>query len=429
MTEIHSKIESLVIEAVAKYDCVILPEFGAFVSRYVSAEINRSSNIISPPSKNISFNVHLKHNDGLLAGYLANKLNVNYDAALELIKTYSKSISDTLNAQKRLELKGLGVLFINNAQQLQFEPNINWFQGQYNFGFTPIILQAIQAKSYLKDSAINTQIVREDKIVLNEHDAVKTSKPVNLKRVKRNYLSLGILIPVVAALCYVSIKTVEKPNWDLAGIYSNFNSESKHVSENKKDISAVPQYNPANTQIDLMAYAELSTEDASLNDKYINLLTPEKTFLITSSASEKSSKIESAEIAIPVNNNTVDAKNLTIETLNTKPEVEVSNTSASKLRNTAFAKKNTASYNAVKKSNTDVSSFGAFNIIVGCFSEDANAEKLVKKLKSTSIDALVDGKNDKGLTVVSAGRFSTKEEAIQYLNALKEQNIKAWIKH
>jgi cell division septation protein DedD len=429
MIEIHSKIELLVIEAVAKYDCVILPEFGAFVSRYVSAEINRSSNIILPPSKNISFNVHLKHNDGLLAGYLGNKLNVNYETALDLIKTYSKSISDTLTLQKRLELKGLGVLFINNAQQLQFEPNINWFQGQYNFGFTPLILQAIQPKSYLKGQANHAPIVREDKVVLAEHESIKTDKPVNLKRVKRNYLSLGILIPVVAALCYVSIKTVEKPNWDLAGIYSNFNSESKHVSENKKDISAVPQYNPANTQIDLMAYAELSTEDASLNDKYINLLTPEKTFLITSSASEKSSKIESAEIAIPVNNNTVDAKNLTIETLNTKPEVEVSNTSASKLRNTAFAKKNTASYNAVKKSNTDVSSFGAFNIIVGCFSEDANAEKLVKKLKSTSIDALVDGKNDKGLTVVSAGRFSTKEEAIQYLNALKEQNIKAWIKH
>jgi nucleoid DNA-binding protein len=175
MTEIHSKIESLVIEAVAKYDCVILPEFGAFVSRYVSAEINRSSNIILPPSKNISFNVHLKHNDGLLAGYLANKLSVNYETALDLIKTYSKSISDTLNVQKRLELKGLGVLFINNAQQLQFEPNINWFQGQYNFGFTPIILQAIQTKSYLNDQVINT-ITREDKIVLDERDAFKKSK-------------------------------------------------------------------------------------------------------------------------------------------------------------------------------------------------------------------------------------------------------------
>jgi cell division septation protein DedD len=428
MTEIHSKIESLVIEAVAKYDCVILPEFGAFVSRYVSAEINRSSNIILPPSKNISFNVHLKHNDGLLAGYLANKLSVNYEAALELIRTYSKSISDTLNAQKRLELKGLGVLFINNAQQLQFEPNINWFQGQYNFGFTPIILQAIQTKSYLNNQVNNT-ITRENKIVLAEHESIKTDKSVNLKRVKRNYLSLGILIPVVAALCYVSVKTVERPNWDLAGIFNNFNSEKKNQLEVTKDISIAPQYNPANTQIDLMAYAELNTEDASLNDKYINLLTPEKTFLITSNSNEKLNKIESTEITIPINNSSTDAKNVVIENLNTKPVVEISNTLEIKSNNASFAKKNTDSYKTLKKSNVAISTAGAYNIIVGCFSENGNAEKLVKKLKSTSIDALVDGKNDKGLTVVSAGRFSTKEEATQYLNALKEQNIKAWIKH
>jgi cell division septation protein DedD len=429
MTEIHSKIESFLIEAVAKYDCVILPEFGAFVSRYVSAEINRSSNIILPPSKNISFNVHLKHNDGLLAGYIANKLSVNYEAALELIKTYSKNISDTLNTKKRLELNGLGVLFVNNAQQLQFEPNINWFQGQYNFGFTPIILQAIQTKPYLKNQTAHSQIAREDKVVLDEQDAINLNKPINLKKIKRNYLSLGILIPVVAALCYVSIKTVEKPNWNLAGIFSNFSSEAKHVNENKKEISTTPLYNPANTQIDLMAYAELSTEDASLNNKYINLLTPEKTFLITSSANEKSNNIASAEITIPINNNPNNGEKVIIENLKPKPEVEISNAIEIKKSDMSLAKKNSDSYKALKNNTTSISKIGAYSIIVGCFSENGNAEKLVKKLKSTSIDALVDGKNDKGLTVVSAGKFATKEEATQYLNALKEQNIKAWIKH
>jgi cell division septation protein DedD len=222
---------------------------------------------------------------------------------------------------------------------------------------------------------------------------------------------------------------VQKPNWDLAGIFSNFNSEAKHAGESKKGLSTVPQYNPANTQIDLMAYAELSTEDASLNDKYINLLSPEKTFLITSSASEKLNKIEPKGITIPINNPSAETKNIVVENLNTKPVVEISNAADIKRNNTSFAKKNAGSYKTLKKSNTVISSFGAYNIIVGCFSENGNAEKLVKKLKSTSIDALVDGKNDKGLTVVSAGKFSTKEEAMQYLNALKEQNIKAWIKH
>ncbi len=422
MESIYSKIEQIVAAAVAKYDCVILPEFGAFVSRYVSAEINRSSNIILPPSKNISFNVHLKHNDGLLAGILAKELNVGYEAALDTLKNYTRTIIDTIQTEKRIELKYLGVLFINNAQLLQFEPYSESAHGQYNFGFTPIILQALQAKPYL--SEIKTPSHREDKVYAEPTVAPQINKPVNLKRVKRNYLSLGILIPVVAALCYVSVKTVEKPNWDLAGIFGNFKTTSKNTATPNTVVS--PSYSPSNSKIDLMAYAELNTTDASLNEKYFNLLTPEKTFLITSDVERSNTikKLEGAKVVMPT-------KPEEINDVNSTKTIDVA--SATKLiKSVDIAeanhsnKKNTSG--VVKKFNTP-NTTGSFSIIVGCFTENENAEKLVRKLKSNSISALLDGQNDKGMTMVSAGKFSTKEEAAQFLEALKAQNIKAWIKH
>jgi cell division septation protein DedD len=422
MESIYSKIEQIVAAAVAKYDCVILPEFGAFVSRYVSAEINRSSNIILPPSKNISFNVHLKHNDGLLAGILAKELSVSYEDALDTLKNYTKNITDTIQTEKRIELKDLGVLFINNAQLLQFEPYAESAHGQYNFGFTPIILQALQAKPYLSET--KAPIYREDKVYAEPTVVPQINKPVNLKRVKRNYLSLGILIPVVAALCYVSVKTVEKPNWDLAGIFGNFKSNTKNTSVQNTPV--VPSYSPSNSKIDLMAYAELNTTDASLNEKYFNLLTPEKTFLITSDVERSTTikKLEGAEIVMPVKSSEVSDASST-KTIDVASATKlIKSTEISEARHTT--KNNTSA--TIKKFNT-LNSTGSFSIIVGCFTENENAEKLVRKLKSNSISALLDGQNDKGMTMVSAGKFTTKEEATQFLEALKTQNIKAWIKH
>jgi cell division septation protein DedD len=421
MESVYSKIEQIVAATVAKYDCVILPEFGAFVSRYVSAEINRSSNTILPPSKNISFNVHLKHNDGLLAGILAKELIISYEDALDTIKNYTRSITDTIQAEKRIELKDLGVLFINNAQLLQFEPYAESAHGRYNFGFTPIILQALHAKPYISET--KATVHREDKIVAEPATTNQINKPVNLKRVKRNYLSLGILIPVVAALCYVSVKTVEKPNWDLAGIFGSFKSNTKNTS--LQNTVVTPSYSPANSKIDLMAYAELNTIDASLNEKYFNLLTPEKTFLITSDV-ERSNNIKqlkgaevvmpkkSAEITDVISTKTIDMATAT----KSIKSAEISESHHSNKSNTVTIKKPNVLNNA-----------GSFSIIVGCFTENENAEKLVRKLKSNSIPALLDGQNDRGMTMVSAGKFPTKEEAAQFLEALKAQDIKAWIKH
>jgi cell division protein FtsN len=407
MKDLNLKLDAFLAEAISKFDCVILPEFGAFVSRYVSAEINRSNNIILPPSKTISFNVHLKHNDGLLAGYLSKKIDLSYDEALQLILNYSQQLNETVQFSKRAEIKDLGVLFVNNAQQLQFEPSHHRLQGQYNFGFAPIILQALKAKPYIDISAKTNPIERTDKIVAESHTNIMTQKPVNLNRLKRNYLALGVLIPVVAALCYISVKTVEHPNLNLASIFDRFKSTT--TSQQTTPSNNNTQYNPAESKIDLMAYAEMNTEESALNEKYMSLLTPEKTFYIKPSA-----------------NKTIQPK---LESMNTNPST-ISITNKENISATKSEKMIVVAPEKKHATNTTIETkLGDFCLVVGCFSENENAKKLVRRLKSESINALLDGVNDKGMTVVSAGKFATKEEALAQLNRLKSHNIKAWIRH
>jgi len=50
-----------------RYECVIIPGFGAFLTQYQSATINSANNSIFPPGKQVSFNRQLQTNDGLLA--------------------------------------------------------------------------------------------------------------------------------------------------------------------------------------------------------------------------------------------------------------------------------------------------------------------------------------------------------------------------
>ncbi len=417
MADLNLKLDAFLAEAISKFDCVILPEFGAFVSRYVSAEINRSNNIILPPSKTISFNVHLKHNDGLLAGYLSKKMNVAYDEALHIILNYSKEIYETVQLKKRAEIKDLGVLFVNNAQQLQFEPNQLNLQGQYNFGFAPIILQALKAKPYIETSIKANPVERTDKVLAESHTNMITPKPVNLNRLKRNYLALGVLIPVVAALCYVSVKTAEQPNLNLAGIFNQLKSKTTSTSNQKSSSQPTLNYNPAQSKIDLMAYAEMNIEESALNENYLSLLSPEKTFYIKPDAIKsdlpkgETKSINPSEISIPLHNSS-NPKEI-------KDEATMIDSKATK--NNAATKK-TLSMNSVSNQSN-------FSLVVGCFSENENAKKLVRRLQSESINALLDGVNDKGMTMVSAGKFATKEEAIAELNKLKNSNIKAWIKH
>ncbi|NNG09397.1 MAG: SPOR domain-containing protein, partial [Arenibacter sp.] len=62
--------EHYIAELLYRYNCVIVPEFGAFLTQMKSAVINDTTNSFYPPSKIVSFNEQLSSNDGLLVSYM-----------------------------------------------------------------------------------------------------------------------------------------------------------------------------------------------------------------------------------------------------------------------------------------------------------------------------------------------------------------------
>ena len=105
-----------------RYDCVIVPDFGGFVTNRIGAKANKSTHTFTPPTKQVTFNSHLKHNDGLLANYVASLENISFEKATAAI---SLSVSKWQNElySNSVEIDDLGVLSLNDEKKIVFEPN------------------------------------------------------------------------------------------------------------------------------------------------------------------------------------------------------------------------------------------------------------------------------------------------------------------
>lgn len=122
-----------------RYECVIIPQFGGFVTNERSAVIDKERERIHPPYKQITFNNHLKNNDGLLANYISSVDKISYDCALNYIKFEVESWMEKLR-EEDLELPGLGT-FSSIDGKLQFEP-----QKKMNYLLSSFGLSSVTAK-------------------------------------------------------------------------------------------------------------------------------------------------------------------------------------------------------------------------------------------------------------------------------------------
>ena len=78
---VFMQFDTYISDLLYRYECVIIPDFGAFLTNSVSAQIHESTHTFYPPKKVISFNEQLKNNDGLLANYIASIEKIPFETA------------------------------------------------------------------------------------------------------------------------------------------------------------------------------------------------------------------------------------------------------------------------------------------------------------------------------------------------------------
>lgn len=130
-----------------RYECVIVPNFGGFITNEISAKVNHYTHIFSAPSKQIAFNSHLQNNDGLLVNYIAASENITYSKAINYIANEVESWKNALKKEE-LEIENIGSLTINNEGNYIFEPSntVNYLTS--SFGLNSFNSPAVKRIEY-----------------------------------------------------------------------------------------------------------------------------------------------------------------------------------------------------------------------------------------------------------------------------------------
>lgn len=105
-----------------RYDCVIVPNFGGFITNIIGANVSAEKNTFYPPKKQITFNVYLQHNDGLLANYIASDKKISFEKAVSFIAD-EVTVWNKLLETSSVTVAKVGSLSLNESKQILFEPN------------------------------------------------------------------------------------------------------------------------------------------------------------------------------------------------------------------------------------------------------------------------------------------------------------------
>ena len=363
------RLEKIAKELLMEEDCVVIPEFGGFVTHYQPAMVEPTKNIIIPPGKSISFNAKLSKNDGLLAQSIAVKTGLSYNEALKSIAAKVSFWQKELEQSNFLELDELGSFVLNKEGNLVFEQFNETNFDNASFGLSNVHATPVERVG------LTQRLERSlDK---------KKASPKAFKVVTRS----------AVAVCLLGLMTfggMEFSKTD-AGLSIIESAKSLFVSEN----STLPQ--------DIATPKPLEYQDV---EKVLN-------------EEEQQMFVDRGHFDEPENLEVIK------EIQEEKAAIEAKFQEAEPVIEEEVAKTEEIS----KVEQSTVVSNGSFHVIAGCFGVKSNAKKMVRQLKREGFtDAQIVGFSKSGLHRVAYGSYTQKVAALKALAKAKlSHNSSAWL--
>ncbi len=191
----NKSVAHYISELLFLHDCVIVPEFGGFVGNRKSAQLNKTTGALTPPSKQILFNPHLKTNDGLLSSHIANQEGISQEIALNNVLDFSTEKNNKLNTSKVLRLDKVGLFTLGK------EGNVIFLQDSSpNYSLDAFGMKATYNKTVARKTETEKQVEATVQTI-----RTKSRNPKTLLR------AAAVIIPLVA-LSYLSISQQERIN-------------------------------------------------------------------------------------------------------------------------------------------------------------------------------------------------------------------------
>jgi cell division protein FtsN len=153
------QLETYISDLLYRYECVTIPEFGAFLTQRVSATIDESSNTFNAPKKVLSFNEQIQKNDGLLANYIADVEKIPFEVANKKIAKRVKLLKSYLTQGETLTFKNIGEIVFNNEGKILFEPTYHLNYLTDSFGLSQFVSADVKREVYKKEAEAIEKVV------------------------------------------------------------------------------------------------------------------------------------------------------------------------------------------------------------------------------------------------------------------------------
>ena len=159
---VSMNIELYISQLLYRYQCVTVPGFGAFLTEIQSAQLIESSHSFFPPKKMISFNAHLKNNDGLLANHIAQAEKTSYEYAVSAIQYEVFNWKKALQENGLFSIKNVGNFSLNVDKNLIFTPSDQTNYLTNSFGLSAFVSPVVKREIFdQKIEALENNIEEE----------------------------------------------------------------------------------------------------------------------------------------------------------------------------------------------------------------------------------------------------------------------------
>ena len=208
------KFNNHIYPLLKEYNCVVIPNFGSFVCRNISAKFNENHTQLLPPNKEIVFNKNLKENDGVLIKTISDLRNISYSESEKKINSWVKKINKKINSGKSISFQNIGLLKKVDKNFI-FEPNRNSIFLKSSYGLLAVDSLEVNKTKVIKPSFNNTMLKYAAILILfvsfsaisinsyfnyvksfNENSYSIASKEIN-KKIQRATFNISPAVPLV----------------------------------------------------------------------------------------------------------------------------------------------------------------------------------------------------------------------------------------
>ena len=392
-------ITSYLRELLNDNECVIIPEFGAFISKRHSATIDYANHRFLPPYKEIVFNNKLNNGDDILVDFISKKENISKEDSLIRIQNFVNKAVAILDVNNEFVMDGLGKMR-KFGNDYVFEMNATENLLGDSFGLTEFNYQPVfRTETY--------QIIKE-KIVVEQKEK-NTDYTIAIESVEEVASSTRRRPSLFKTLAYTTIAffLLFVINWTTDKSDSNFASWNPFLYSSPNEFLIEIQ-KIKNSSMD---NGQQTTDNSLCSEVFID------------NGQQTTDNSLCSEISLDNGQQTTD------NSLCSEISLDNGQQTADNSLCSEISLDNEQQTTPQQLSNSEPQQLTPYYIVGGSFQTEASAEKCLNSIKKQGFEnASTLDKNDKGYIRVYYESFAEKSDALIRLDEIKSHyNESAWL--